>query len=101
MQRNQIPQKLSDLRDHKFKYTFQDTLNQFCLCGIDVETNMHFFLYCPFLIYNQRCTLLSTVIDVDSSLTNTIIIYFFGKFSIDSISNIPADIFILNGKMIF
>ena len=48
MQRNQIPQKLSDLREHKFKYTFQDTLNQFCLCGIDVETNMHFFLYCPF-----------------------------------------------------
>ena len=36
---------LSDLRYHKFKHSFQDALNLFCSCGLDVETNMHFFLY--------------------------------------------------------
>ena len=38
-------------------------------CDLDVERNAHFFLYCPFFI-NQRCTLLSTVNDIDISLTN-------------------------------
>ena len=38
---------LSHLREHKFKHIFQDTLNPFCSCGLDVETNTHFFLYCP------------------------------------------------------
>ena len=61
---------LSHLREHKFKHSFQDTLNPFCSCGLDVETNTHFFLYCP-LFTNQRRTLLSTVNDIDSSLTNT------------------------------
>ena len=34
---------LSHLHEHKFKYSFQDTLNPFCSCGLDVETNTHFF----------------------------------------------------------
>ena len=51
---------LSHLRQHKFKHSFQDTLNPFCSCGLDVDTNTHFFLYCP-LFTNQRRTLLSAV----------------------------------------
>ena len=61
---------LSHLREHKFKHSFQDTLNPFSSCGLDFETNVHFFLYFP-LFSNQRCTLLSTVNDIDSSLANT------------------------------
>ena len=61
---------LSHLREHKFKHSFQDTLNPFCSCGLDVETNTHFFLYSS-LFSNQRFTLLSTVNDIDSSLRNT------------------------------
>ena len=59
---------LSHLCEHKFKYSFQDTLNPFCLCGLDVQTNTHFRLYC-LLFSNQRCTLLSTVNDIDSSFS--------------------------------
>ena len=82
---------LSHLREHKFKHNFQDTLNPFCSCGLDVETNRHFFLYCP-LFTNQRRTLLSTVKDIDSSLTNTndsILTHFllFGKASLDTSAN--------------
>ena len=51
---------LSHLREHKFKHSFQDTLNPFCSCGLDIETNMHFF-YCP-LFASQRRTLILIVI---------------------------------------
>ena len=61
---------LSHLREHKFKHSFQDTLNPFCSCDLHVETNTHFFLYCP-LFSNQRCTLLRPVNDIDSSFTST------------------------------
>ena len=40
---------LSHLREHKFKHSFQDTLNSFCSCGLDVETNTHF----PFFFFLQ------------------------------------------------
>ena len=82
---------LNRLREHKFKHSFQDTLNPFCSCGFDAEKSTHFFLYCPFLS-NQRCTLLNTVNDIDSSLTNTddVIlthIILFGKASLDISAN--------------
>ena len=44
---------LSYLHEHKFKHSFQDTLNPFCLYGLDVEASTHFFLYC-LLFINQR-----------------------------------------------
>ena len=79
------------MHEHKFKDSFQDTLNPFCSCDLDVETNTHFFLYCPLFI-NQRCTLLSTVNDIDCSLTNTndsilTHILLFGKASLDTSAN--------------
>ena len=89
----------SHLREHKFKHNFQDTLNPFCSRGLDVEANTHFHLYCP-LLTNRRCTLLSTVNDIDSSLTNTndsmlTHILLFGKASLDISANTP----ILNATM--
>ena len=38
---------LSHLREHKFKQTFQDTLNPICICGKDIETPCHYLLACP------------------------------------------------------
>ena len=82
---------LSHLREHKFKHSFQDTLNPFCSCGLDFEANTHYFLYCP-LFSNQRCTLLSTFNGIDSSLTNnkdSIMshIFLFDKASLDISAN--------------
>ena len=51
---------LSHLREHKFKHSFQDTLNLLCNCGHDIESTTHFFFHCPFFI-NERRTLLSTL----------------------------------------
>ena len=38
---------LSHLREHKFKHSFQDSLNPLCKCGFDVKSTSHFLLHCP------------------------------------------------------
>ena len=38
---------LSHLREHKFKHSFQDSLNPICSCANDIETSAHFLLHCP------------------------------------------------------
>ena len=60
---------LSHLREHKFKHSFQDTLNPICLCGDDVESTSHFLLYCP-SFNNERCILLNTLNQIDGNLLN-------------------------------
>ena len=49
---------LSHLREHKFKHSFQDTINPLCSCGLDIESTEHFLLHCP-QFANERRTLLS------------------------------------------
>ena len=45
---------LSHLREHKFKHSFQDTLNLLCICRMDVESSTHFLLQCPLYINGRR-----------------------------------------------
>ena len=62
---------VSHLQEHKFKHSFQDTLNPICNCGNDVESAIHFFLHCP-LYSNERCTLLNSLVNIDrTQLDNT------------------------------
>ena len=42
---NQIRLGLSYLHEHKFKYSFQDSLNPICRCSKDIETSPHFVLH--------------------------------------------------------
>ena len=58
---------LSHLREHKFKCSFQDTLNTICNYGNDVESAIHFFLHCP-LYSNERRTLLNSLVNIDHTL---------------------------------
>ena len=58
---------LSHLREHKFKHSFQDSLNPFCSCGLDIESTAHFLLHCPTYITERR-TLLSTIENIDNNL---------------------------------
>ena len=90
---------LSHLCEPKFKHSFKDTLNPFCLCDFNFERNIYVFLYWT-LFSNLRCTLLSTVSDIDSSLTNTndsmlSDILLFGKVSL----NISANTLITNANL--
>ena len=58
---------LRHLRGHKFKHSFQDTLNPSCSCGHDIETISHYFLYCP-LFHAERSTLLNNINETDSTI---------------------------------
>ena len=54
---------LSHLNEHKFRHNFQDCLNPFCSCILEVETVIHYFLHCHY--YNIiRRTLLDTVNEI-------------------------------------
>ena len=52
----------SDLRSHRFNKKFNCT-SPTCRCGMEEETNEHYFLRCP-LFRNQRTHLLSSLSDI-------------------------------------
>ena len=58
---------LSHLREHKFKYNFQNCLNPLCSCGSRIESTSHFLLHCP-IFRDKRHTFLSTLNIIDSKL---------------------------------
>ena len=82
---------LSDLREHKFKHNFQDSINPLCSCSLDVESTIHYFHHCPpFTI--ERHTLLNTISQIDKLLDsnecNLIQYLLFGNPSKDTETNI-------------
>ena len=82
---------LNHLREHKFKHSFQDTINPLYSCGLDIEPTGHFLLHCPQFV-NERRTLLSTIGNInykllentDSNLTQKLL---FGNTSFDITGN--------------
>ena len=59
---------LSHLREHKFKDSFQDSLNPFCSCGKgEVETSSHYLLHCS-NYSEERLALLNTIRNIDMSI---------------------------------
>ena len=60
---------LSYLLEHKFKYSFQDSLNPLCSCGLDVETTSHDFLHCPWF-HAEQSTLLNNINEIYSTILN-------------------------------
>ena len=51
---------LNHFREHKFKYSFQDSLNSFCSCGKgEAETSSHYLLHCS-NYSGKRLALLNT-----------------------------------------
>ena len=59
--------ELSHLREHKFKYNFQNCLNPLCSGGSSIESTFHFLLHCP-IFHHKRHTLLSTLNNIDSKI---------------------------------
>ena len=58
---------LSHLREHKFKHSFQDSLNPICSCGNDIETSAHFLLHCP-NFSNERSACLNIIGSIDRNI---------------------------------
>ena len=58
---------LSHLREHKFKHSVQDSLNQICSCGNDIETSAHFLLHYP-NFSNGRSSFLNIIGSINRSI---------------------------------
>ena len=59
--------EFSQLRDHKFRHNFQDTLNPMCTCSLEPENTSHFLLHCH-NHDNPRITLMSDLSTIDPSI---------------------------------
>ena len=57
----------SHICDHKFKHSFQDTINPLCTSSLDIETTNHFILHFPYY-GNERHILLASIRSVKSSI---------------------------------
>ena len=82
---------LSHLREHKFKHSFQDSIDPLCNYNYKVKSTIHFFLHCP-LFTSAKITLFSTLHKVDSKLfdnTDSLLknISIFGKESLNTNQN--------------
>ena len=55
-----IFQNFRHLQDHKFKQSFQDTINPLWNCRLEAETTNHFTLHCPFYV-NEGHILLASI----------------------------------------
>ena len=60
---------LSHLHEHKFRHSFQDSLDPFCNCGRYIETTINFFLHCS-NYSNQIKTLFEKISNTKRSLSN-------------------------------
>ena len=82
---------LSHLREHKFKHSFQDTLNPIWKCGEDVETISHYLLHCPYYFYERKILLntvsciFSNIFDFKNDQRTEILLY--SKEDLDNINN--------------
>ena len=60
---------LSDLREHKLRHKFQDTINPLCSCSLEIESTSHFFLRCQNFI-TPRTNLMNKLRKLDSNILN-------------------------------
>ena len=82
---------LSHLREHKFKHSFQDTLDPICNLVMMLNLLFIFFLHCP-LYSNQPRTILHSLVNIhhtllgntDFSLTQILL---FGNATFNAIEN--------------
>ena len=83
---------LSHLREHKFKHSFQDSLNLFRICGkSETETSSHYLLNCS-NYPEERLALLNTIKNIAMSIlqqsdSNFTRVLLFGDTSFDNNKN--------------
>ena len=83
--------QLAHLRLHKFRGSFQNTLNSIYNCGI-VETSVHYLLHCP-NFSNERLTLFNKIQSIGENILskgdpNISKVLLFGDDSFNDVKNI-------------
>ena len=82
---------LSHIHQHKFKHSFQHTLNPICNCGQNIETASHYVLHCPDYLHERKTFLntvsfiVSNIFDFNNDQVTEILLH--GKDDLDDINN--------------
>ena len=65
---NRLRVGFSDLREHKFRHNFADTVDPFCNCrNNSIETTQHFLMHCSDYS-NDRLAMFNSLLQLDVSL---------------------------------
>ena len=56
----------SHLNEHKFRHNFQDCLSPLCLCSLEIEDTIHYFLHCQYF-FEHRINLINSVRSVSEN----------------------------------
>ena len=88
---------LSHLRDHEFKYSFQDSLNLISNCRTDVATTTYCLLHYPFFS-DERLIFINNIRNIDSNISNLndsrfSEVLLFGNSSFNSTKNLFCNIY--------
>ena len=57
----------SQLKEHKFRHNFQNSINPMCSCSNDIETTIHFFLHFANFT-TQRKTLFDKITTINANI---------------------------------
>ena len=57
----------SNLKEHKFKHNFQDSIDSMCSCSSGIDTRIHFCLHCA-NFNTQRQTLFDKIATIDANI---------------------------------
>ena len=57
----------SQLLEHKFKHSFQYTINPICTCSLEAEMTNYFIFHCPYY-ENERHIILASICSTKSSI---------------------------------
>ena len=68
--RTRLRFEINNLRKHKFRRDFQDSLGQFCKCGRHIEITINFFLHSS-NYSNQRKTLSNKISKIKPSMNQS------------------------------
>ena len=77
----------SHLCDHKFKHSFQDTINPLFTCSLEAETTNRFILHWPYYKNEHHvppasiCSIKSIILDQDDNNIVKTILYELGSLS--------------------
>ena len=83
---------LSHLHAHEFRHNFNDSLDELCMCGTNIESTNHFVLQCS-LYLCKRQTLMEKICDVEISILDqneNCLSYtlFFGSDKLNDVKNL-------------
>ena len=85
---------LSHLRDHKFRHGFNDTIDPFCPCTVEIESISHFFLRCHNFdiqrhnLMNELFSINHSILQYDENTLTELLLYGNKHFSNDINSKI-------------